>query len=133
MNDNNLKSIINDLKSLKQAGGVDASTIKAAEDTLNLKFADDYVEYLEAYGQIEAHGIELTGLSKSKSTSVVELTIRERNLGTMPDGFYVIEDLGMDGIIYAQNYKGEIVELAPHQTPTKYAKSLQEYIAKSQQ
>lgn len=133
MNNNNLKSIISDLISLKQAGGVDASTIKAAEDILNLKFAHDYVEYLETYGQIEARGIELTGLAKSKSTSVVELTIRERKLGTIPDGFYVIEDLGMDGIIYAQNENGEIVELAPHHTPKKFANSLQEYIYKSQQ
>lgn len=133
MNDKNLRHAISSLKNMKQMGGVDATTIKAAEDTLNLKFADDYIEYLETFGQIEASGIELTGLSKRKSTSVIELTIRERKLGVIPEGFYVIEDLGIDGIIYAQSYKGPIVELAPHQHPVEFAKSLQEYVVKSQQ
>lgn len=132
MNDNSLKNTIHSLKNMKQAGGVGAAAIKAAENTLNLKFADDYIEYLEAYGQIEASGIELTGLSKKKSTSVVEITTRERKLGSIPEGFYVIEDIGMDGIIYAQSHNGLIMELVPHQTPKEFAKSLQEYIAKSQ-
>lgn len=132
MNNNSLISLISGLKNLKQAGAVDIASIKEAENALGLEFAKDYISYLESFGQIEANGIELTGISKHKSTSVIEITRRERKLGNMPEYFYVIEDLGIDGIVYSQNKDGEIVELIPHREPVIFAASLQEYIEKSQ-
>lgn len=133
MNENSLKSLICGLKNLKQAGGVDIQVIKTAEQTLGLKFASDYIAYLENFGQIEANGIELTGLSSKMSVSVVKLTIRERKLGNVPDGFYIIEDMGIDGVVYAQGKNGEVIEIVPHRKPKIFASSLQEYIIKSQQ
>ena len=54
--------------------------ITDAELQLRVRFADEYKEYLVAFGAIMADGIELTGIAKSEHRNVVSLTKKEREL-----------------------------------------------------
>lgn len=54
--------------------------ITDAELQLRVRFADEYKEYLVAFGAIMADGIELTGIAKSEHRNVVSLTKKSENL-----------------------------------------------------
>lgn len=127
-----LYNIISNLHHLRYTGGVDDLSIAEAEKTLQLKFATEYIEYLKEFGQIEAQGIELTGLSDKCSTSVINATNSLRKVASIPEDLYVIEDLGIDGIEYLQDVQGKIYQYSGRSQISMYADSLVEYINKSQ-
>ena len=80
-------------------------------------------------GAIIAEGVELTGIAKSKARDVVAVTLEERRINKeVPDDFYVIENLGIEGIIVWQNEKGEIYETSPNNQVKKIYDSLSDYI-----
>ncbi len=132
MDKNSLYYIIDHLPNLRYTGGVDDVCIDNAEKELQLKFSHEYIEYLRKYGQLEAHGIELTGLSDKRMTSVVYATISLRKIGLIPSDMYVVEDLEIDGIEYLQDSVGNIYQYNGRSGISKYAESLAEYIVKSQ-
>lgn len=132
MENNKLIDLINGLSGLISSGGVSDQQIKNAEKLLNLKFAADFKQYLTNYGQIEAPSFELMGISNKNTTSVVGNTLMLRNIVRIPSNMYIIEDIGIDGIAYLQNTEGEIFQLSGMGNLTPYAKSLSEYIEKSQ-
>lgn len=132
MDKNLLYNLIENLPNLKFTGGVEDTRVTDAEDTLHLKFALDYVEYLRKFGQIEATGIELTGLSDKWTTSVVNATNTLRKVTSIPEDMYVIEDLEIDGIEYLQNSLGKVFQFNGGTKLSLYANSLSDYIIKSQ-
>lgn len=132
MDKKELYNLINSLHNLRFTGGVDDLRIDEAEKILQLKFSPEYIEYLKEFGQIEAQGIELTGLSDKNSTSVVNTTNSLRKISSIPADMYVIEDLGIDGIEYLQDALGKIYQLSGCSKISMYANSLAEYIKKSQ-
>lgn len=123
-----LISRIEQLQGLRFAGGVSSEDISDAETLLNLTFAEDYKLYLSKFGQIEAEGIELSGLSNKRLTSVVVLTQDERKMLSIPPKHYVIENVGIDGLIYSQDATGAIYQLLPNRPIVKVADSLLQYI-----
>lgn len=128
---NKIIEIINGLSNLKSTEAVSEKEIRDAEKILGLQFADDYAEYLRTFGQINASGIELSGLSMKKMTSVIKMTNDERRLSSLPMDQYVIEDIGLDGLIYTQNSSGAIFEVLPNRQPRKVYDSLADYILNS--
>ena len=108
--------------------GVSSEDISDAETLLNLTFAEDYKLYLSKFGQIEAEGIELSGLSNKRLTSVVVLTQDERKMLSIPPKHYVIENVGIDGLIYSQDATGAVYQLLPNRPIVKVADSLLQYI-----
>ena len=116
------------LPGLQWTGGVTEDKIRDAESLLNLSFAEDFKAYLSEFGQISANGIELTGLSDRRFTSVVNLTQNERKLLSIPANHYVIEDIGVDGLIYTQDNSGAVYQLLPNRPITKIADNLELYI-----
>lgn len=117
-----------DMLSLKPATEVQ---ITDAELQLRVRFADEYKEYLAAFGAIMADGIELTGIAKSEHRNVVSLTKKERELNPkVPNTMYVIENTCVDGIIIWQDTAGVIYRTNPSAVPKKIAFSLEEYILK---
>lgn len=122
---------IENLQGLHFSGGVKDSAIHDAENQLGLKFASDYISYLKRYGQVEANGIELTGLSDKVTTSVVNATNLLRKLADIPHNMYVIEDLEIDGIEYLQDDSGKIYQYTGNKSISLYAQSLAEYIETS--
>lgn len=129
---NSLITCINSLPSLKYSGGVSADEVNKAEQSVGVKFSDDFKLYLMNFGQLQARGIELTGISSKTSTSVVRITKDEFERESFSHEYYVIEDLGIDGILYLQNRKGQVFEYCPGKAPKLYADSLVNYIKLSQ-
>ena len=123
-----LISRIEQLQGLRFTGGVSSKDISDAETLLNLTFAEDYKLYLSKFGQIEAEGIELSGLSNKRLTSVVVLTQNERKMLSIPPKHYVIENVGIDGLIYSQDATGTVYQLLPNRPIVKVADSLLQYI-----
>lgn len=119
-----IKSLVN-MHHLLPASSED---IALAEEVLNLRFSEDYRIYVSTYGAISARGIELTGVTRSKRLSVVDVTLREREINDLPTNFYVVEDTGIDGLLILQNQTGEIFSIAPHKPIKKVCASLAEYI-----
>ena len=124
---------IHSLPGLQWTGGVTEDEIRDAESILNLSFAEDFKVYLSEFGQISANGIELTGLSDRKFTSVVNLTQNERELLSIPTNHYVIEDIGVDGLIYTQDNTGSVYLILPNRPITKVSANLVQYIKSTQQ
>lgn len=103
--------------------------INEAEQQLGVRFADEYKEYLKAFGAVIADGIELTGIAKSEHRNVVSLTKKERELNSkVPNTMYVIENTCVDGIIIWQDTEGVVYQTSPNTEPAKIASSLYEYI-----
>jgi hypothetical protein len=123
-----LISRIEQLHGLRFSGGVSSEDISNAETLLNLTFAEDYKLYLSKFGQVEAEGIELSGLSNKRLTSVVILTQSERKMLKIPPKHYVIENIGIDGLIYTQDATGAVFQLLPNRPITKVADNLLQYI-----
>lgn len=103
--------------------------ITDAELQLRVRFADEYKEYLKAFGAIMANGIELTGIAKAEYRNVVSITKQERELNSkVPNTMYVIENTGVDGIIIWQDSLGSVYRTMPDIEPEMIAASLYEYI-----
>lgn len=125
--------IVNSLPELLSTGAADGEAIKRAEKELNLKFASEYKEYLGEFGSVLADDIEITGIAKSKNRNVVAVTLREWELNPQVEhNLYVVENLGIDGIIIWQDESGRVYESTPNNKPKKIADSLADYIESHQ-
>lgn len=112
--------------------GKDDDSISEAENMLKVSFTDEYKSYLRKYGAASYDGHELTGLIRSKRLNVVDCTIkqREENDCMLPD-MYVVENLGIDGIVVLQASDGKVYMLYSYDNEiSKVANSLLEYLKK---
>ena len=109
--------------------GVSAHDIEKAEKQLKTTFSAEYRDYLLTFGLAAWDGVELTGLCKSKSSNVVACTLyyREKNK-VVPSDYYVIQVLGIDGIVIWQSPEGILYETINQSVPKKIAGSIMEYI-----
>lgn len=127
-----MKKIVDLINSLPEMLPLKSATeeqINEAEQQLGVRFADEYKEYLKAFGAVIADGIELTGIAKSEHRNVVSLTKKERELNSkVPNTMYVIENTCVDGIIIWQDTEGVVYQTSPNTEPAKIASSLYEYI-----
>jgi hypothetical protein len=109
--------------------GASAENIKLAEEKLNLKFANEYREYLTAFGVASAGIHEFTGICSSSRLDVVLNTISEKNNNSkIPENLYVVEIVNMDDIVIWQSDTGAIYQSVPNISPVKLCNSLCEYI-----
>lgn len=110
-------------------GGVDKDTIVKAEETLGISFSDEYKKYLLEYGQVIVDGHELTGIHKSPRLNVINVTQKYKNkFNDIADDWYVVEDLGIDGIVIWQSENGAVYETNSTGEASEIADSLAEYI-----
>ncbi|MDO5406467.1 MAG: SMI1/KNR4 family protein [Eubacteriales bacterium] len=92
--------------------GVSAETVIAAEQKLGVCFSDEFRNYLMEYGVVSFGSHEFMGLGGDMYLDVVGETLNERaNNNIFPKNCYLIENLGIDGILILQNEEGEIYEL----------------------
>lgn len=100
-----------------------------AEVALQSQFADDYRDYITAYGAVSFCGHELTGLCASPRLDVVAVTRREReNDPSVPPSWYVVEQANIDGIVIWQDASGAVYQTCPGEPPQRLCGSLCEYI-----
>ena len=125
-----IKSLEN-LLPLKKASLEDVSNV---EKELALVLAEDYKEYLLEFGAVMADDVELTGIAKSKNRDVIQVTRREWEANDkIAHNLYVVENLGIDGIIIWQDNPGCVFESSPNHEASKIADSLLEYLESKQQ
>lgn len=124
-----LVKMMSNMDMFVSSGAVDDNLIKEAEERLELKFADEYREYVLAYGTASYYGHELTGICEGDdSVSVVSVTIAERPYFTnISKEWYVIEQTHVDGIVIWQDVNGCIYK-ATQRSITKICNSLKEYV-----
>ena len=104
--------------------------IRAAEQKLNLSFAEDYRDYVSAYGAASFCGHELTGVCNSKRLNVTDVTAEERQYQpNLPADWYVIEEAGIDGIVIWQSESGEVYQSWPDEHWIKVGNSITEYLS----
>jgi hypothetical protein len=105
------------------------SEIKKAEEQLQLKFSDEYVEYLKEFGDLSYESHELTGITENNNLNVVFVTEywRKKNSNISKE-YYVIEDLKIDNVVFWQDRKGDIYQTIGNEVPKKMYESLLEYI-----
>ena len=116
---------IEGLKNMRCLRPASEARIAAAEQALGVTFARDYREYVSWYGAICARGVELTGVTDSKRLNVADVTRQERDLNPrLPRNMYVVENLGIDGLLILQDSTGRIFSVAPKFV----AKSLSDYL-----
>lgn len=119
---------ISKMKSFRSRKPATMEQIENAEDELGVSFANEYKQYLLAYGAASFFGHEFTGISSSSRISVVDITLEERELNNVSDDLYVVEQTNIDGIVIWQDSKGNIYETQPCSDAKKICNSLSEYI-----
>lgn len=108
--------------------GCGESAIQTAEQTLDLSFAPDYLNYLHTFGLACFDGHELTGICKASRLNVVDVTLEERKHFPAASGWYVVEQANIDGIVIWQAPNGEIYQTTPGQPTRKLCDSLTDYV-----
>jgi hypothetical protein len=125
----NILEIIKSLKDVRSLGGANEAQILEAESLVGIKFANEFKEYAKEYGAISAYGLELCGVCNSKRLDAASVTLEERELNeNFPNDMYVVENLGIDGILILQNEKGEVFEIFTNTKPKKIYNSLVDYL-----
>ena len=124
-------SIIAEIKkipNLYHVEGCTTSQIKDAQKMLGITFPDEYIDYVKEYGAISFYGTEWTGLNVDGYMNVVEATKQEREINdSFPADCFVIENLGIDGIVTIADENGIIYSLQ-YSRKEKICNSLTEYL-----
>ena len=125
--------VISGLKNLLPLKPATTEMIENIEIELALPLAEEYKEYLLQYGAIMADDVELTGVAKSKNRDVVQVTKREwASNSKIKHNLYVVENVGIEGIIIWQDGSGKIFESSPNNEAKQIANSLAEYLESKQ-
>ncbi len=110
-------------------GAASDEQIADAENELKLKFAEDYKEYLRAFGAATFCGKELTGICSSERLSVISVTQRARGFyRSFPDDAYVVEEMLFDHFLIIQKADGSVFSYGPDETEKLIASSLSMYL-----
>lgn len=121
--------VISGFKNLLPLKPATTEMIENIEIELALPLAEEYKEYLLKYGAIMADDVELTGVAKSKNRDVVQVTQREwASNSKIKHNLYVVENVGIEGIIIWQDGSGKIFESSPNTDAKQIANSLAEYL-----
>lgn len=121
---------IQTLGHFRSGKGTSEENIQQAEQTLGLRFADEYREYLMALGIASANGHEFTGLGTSPRLDVVAVTQRLWEMNpSVPRNLYVVEELNIDDAVAWQSATGEVFLTVGQAQPAKTAESLSQYVA----
>ena len=122
-------STLSSLPDFHALAGASEEQIAQAERALSLRFADDYRQYVRAFGAVSAAGHELTGVCASKRLNVVDVTLSARAAQpALPRDWYVLEEANIDGIVIWQSGAGEVFQTQPGAEPVKLAASIREYL-----
>lgn len=106
---------IRQIPGLYTAGGCTAEEVRLAQERLGLTFPPLFVDYVRTFGAISFYGTEWCGLHVNGYLNVVTATLDAKaRYPHFPAGFFVLEDLRIDGKQTVMNDLGQIYLLAPH-------------------
>ena len=125
-------TVIESLKQKRNFFSLNGATdmeIEHAQKMLNLVFADDYIDYLRAFGLASFEGHELTGICAFTRLNVVDVTKRERDkMPSIAPDWYVIEETNMDDVVIWQDSVGGIYRTVANTSTIKLCDSLIDYV-----
>jgi len=125
----NIISVLKKLPGMEYLSPANEQDIKNAEANLNLKFADEYKEYLSSFGFVFSDIIAVSGICDDEDYEVVALTNKLRLINRhIPLDFYAIEDVGVDGLVIWQNQTGAIYQSVPHLEPVLIFNNLSDFL-----
>ena len=125
----NIIETINSINGVYSLKGVTLSDIKEAENELELKFSEEYRNYLASFGAVSFCGKEFTGIISSESLNVISVTKHSRKINPLaPLNYYVVEDLNIDHAYIWQDSNGTIYQSVGEEIPVKIYDSLADYI-----
>ncbi len=111
--------------------GISQEDISAAETKLKVTFAKDYKDFLAHCGVAKCNKHEVIGLGSSERLNVIAITELERSFNKgVPSNWYVIEEIGVDGIVVWQAEDGKVYQTDPKHGQIQLAESLLDYIQK---
>lgn len=106
-----------------------ANEVDQIQAQLDLKFSEDFKQYLINYGQLTINDTELCGVFENSHLSVLKLTNEYKKIIKYDQNdLYVIEVLGFDEIVIWQNSQGEIFQTKAMSAPEKIQNSFVEYL-----
>lgn len=109
--------------------GADEEQILKAENILNVKFAEDYKEYLYTFGMAMVNGHEFTGIGEVEQLDVVEVTIQQRKYNScISSNWYVVEEANIDDIVVWQDETGRVYQSDLGKNVSCIADSLEQYL-----
>lgn len=109
---NKISEKIRSVPRLYHLKGCSEKQIADAEKELQLKFPDEFIEYVSEFGAISFYGTEWTGLNVDGMLNVVQATNQEKALNSaFPEKCFVLENLGIDGIITIADESGRVYSL----------------------
>ena len=124
-----LKELLLSKKHISVGNKASQEEITKKEEALQLKFADEYKEYLAEFGKVSFCRHELTGITSDKRLDVEEITRSDRLFNpNIPSNMYVIEEAYIDDIIYLQNETGKVFISRFNDVPEFAFDSLYEYV-----
>ena len=124
----NIIEKIQSISNINHAKGCNTSQIKEAQKELGIEFPSEYIDYVKEFGAISFYGTEWTGLNVEGYLNVVEATKQERELNeSFPMDCFVIENLGIDGIVTVSDSNGVIYNVQ-YSKKNKICNSLSEYL-----
>lgn len=124
----NIVERIKKIPGLYTVGKVSQEEIEKAEKNLNIKFPEEYREFLKEFGAVSFYGTEICGLKVPEYLNVVDTTLEERELNReFPDNVFIVERMNIDNIIAFSDESGQIF-IADDKKIKKIADSFMEYI-----
>lgn len=110
-----MSRIVEKIKSISKMYHVTGCTTRQlmeAQSALGIEFPEEFIDYVKEFGAISFYGTEWTGLNVDGYINVVEVTKQEREMNSsFPNDCFVIENLGIDGLISIVNQKGQVFSL----------------------
>ena len=101
--------------------------INELQNKIGIRFADDYRDYLSAYGLVSFYGVELTGVTHVKWLNVADVTLEARLKNNLPKDYYVVEKLNINDVLAVQSTDGRVY-LYRNGSFKSEADSLEEYL-----
>lgn len=125
----NIVDKIKAIPNLCHLNGCKTNQIKTAQKELELDFPDEFIDYVKEYGVISFYGTEWTGLNVEGYLNVVDATKNEIKLNKgFPQGFFVLENQAIDGILILVDSKGAVYSYQNGNQPALICKSMSEYL-----
>ena len=107
-----MSNIVAKMREIPELCGFKACTgkqIMEAQETLDMTFPEEYIDYVKAFGCIDFTATEWTGLNIEGRLNTVTATLAEREVNpAFPRNFFVLEDLAMDSKKVIVNEAGEV-------------------------
>ncbi|MCM1141853.1 MAG: SMI1/KNR4 family protein [Muribaculum sp.] len=127
-----MENFVTYIKSLEKAhcsGPVSQGLIIKSESNLGVKFSNEYVLFLQNFGNMMYRHVEILGLNTNHIDDCVSYTVEAREEDeSIPSDMYVIANAGIDGVLILQNTEGDVFSHYPFSECIKKASSLENFI-----